>query len=80
MQVYLTLDARDSGFDAVHAHTPGPNRDNFPLRFEWAEWDVPAPAILREFLAEPEWQLGRSRHVPGIYVVRPRPGQDDDGG
>lgn len=74
VQVFLVIDALDSSQDAVHVHSENPNRDNYPFDFPGVAWDVPAPVILREFLAErPEWQLGRSPGSPGHYWVRPRP-------
>jgi hypothetical protein len=72
MQVFLSIDALDSSHDAVYVHTPNPNRDNFPMRYEQTAWDVPAPVILREFLTEPDWQLGRIDGFPAVYVVRSR--------
>ena len=74
VQVFFLIDALDSSQDAVHVHTANPNRDNCPYRFPGVEWDVPPPAILREFLEDrPGWQLGRSPGSPGYYWVRPRP-------
>jgi hypothetical protein len=79
MQVFFAIEALDSAQDAVYVHTPNPNRDNFPVRLERFTWDVPPPVILREFLTEPGWQLGRLDRAPGSYVVRPRPGADAEG-
>lgn len=72
VQVFMLIDALDSSQDAVYVHTPNPNRDNFPMRYESTEWDFRVPAILREFLAEPDWQLGRFDGYPAAYVVRSR--------
>lgn len=72
VQVFMLIDALDSSQDGVYIHTPNPNRDNFPCRFENVTWDVPAPLALRELLAGGEWQLGRNAGSPGYYHVRPR--------
>jgi hypothetical protein len=72
MQVFMTIDALNSSGDAVWAHTPNPNRDNFPYRFPQVRWDVTPPVILREFLRDRDWQLGRSEGSPGLYWVRQR--------
>lgn len=73
MQAFMTIDPMNSAFDAVHVHTPNPNRDSYPFGFPDVTWDIPAPAILRDFLTEPEWQLGRRGERPVMYYVRPRP-------
>ena len=72
VQVFMLVDALDSSQDAVYVHTPNPNRDNFPMRYENVAWDVPVPVILREFLADADWELGRFDGYPGAYVVRSR--------
>lgn len=72
MQVFMTIDALNSSQDAVWVHTPNPNRDNFPYRFQGVHWDVTPPVILREFLRGRDWQLGRSEGSPGFYWVRQR--------
>lgn len=76
MQVFMSIDAMDSSQDAVYVHTPNPNRDNYPPRFENVSWNVPAPVVLREFLTEPDWQLGRVNRSPAVYLVRLRPAGD----
>jgi len=72
VQVFMLIDALDSSQDAVYVHTPGPHGDNFPMRYENAAWDVRVPAILREFLTDPDWDLGRFQGWPAVYVVRSR--------
>jgi hypothetical protein len=72
MQVFMILLPADSSADGVYVHTPNPNRENFPFLFPDTEWDVPAPPMLREFLTEPDWQLGRYDSRPVVYYVRPR--------
>lgn len=72
MQVFMSIDARDGSYDAVWAHTPNPNRDNFPFTFPDVRWDVPPPPILRDLLANRPWQLGRQAGTPGIYWIRQR--------
>jgi hypothetical protein len=72
VQVFMLIDALDSSQDAVYVHTPNPNGDNFPMRYENAEWDVRVPVILRELLADADWELGRFPGWPAVYVVRSR--------
>lgn len=71
-QVWLQIDAADSSQDAVYLHTPNPNRDNFPNRFESVDWDAEIPERLREFIDDPSWQFGRLEGLWTHFVVRPR--------
>lgn len=71
VQVYMTIHARDSSADAVRVHVPGSRRNPFPVTFPGVRWDVEPPTILREFLYERPWQLGRYEGSPGVYCVRP---------
>lgn len=69
-QSWLVFDATDSGQDAVYLHTPNPNRDNFPYRFEDVVWSVRHPYWLAEFLRD-EMDVGRSEFEGGeLYWVR----------
>lgn len=72
-QAWLVIDAQDGSQDAVYLHTGNPNADNFPNRFVGAEWDVPVPDRLREFVTDPSWQFGRIDDLWTHFFVRPRP-------
>lgn len=48
-QLWLYLNQDDSGQDAVFFHTPNPNGDNYPCKFEEIEWGIP---ILESFFSE----------------------------
>jgi hypothetical protein len=41
-QIWIYMNAGDSGQDAVFVHTPNPNQSEFPLVFDEATWGVPA--------------------------------------
>lgn len=72
-QVWLLIAPSDSAQDAVYLHTPNPNADNFPNRFEGTDWDAPVPERLREFLVDRSWQFGRHEGRCTHFVVRPAP-------
>ena len=70
-QVWVQIDAIDSAQDAVYLHTPNPNADNFPNRFEHVAWGEDVPERLREFLTDPTWEFGRSDVRWTHFYVRP---------
>lgn len=59
-QCWLVIDALDSSQDAVYLHTPNPNQENFPLSFDWVQWNTEIPRRLRKFMIDPTLQFGRS--------------------
>jgi len=40
-QLYLYLDSSDSSQDAVFIHTPNPNGNSFPVKYDDVEWGIP---------------------------------------
>jgi hypothetical protein len=71
-QSWLLFDAVDSGQDAVYLHTPNPNRDNFPYRFEEATWGMSPPSWLVEFITG-DLEVGQSEFKgQPLYWVRRR--------
>lgn len=66
-QLWIYLDAHDASQDAVYVHSPNPNRSNFPLVFDGAEWGVSEVA---QFFADllPGYRLMAAR-LPGGYLV-----------
>ncbi len=72
-QCWLQINAVDSSQDAVFLHTRNPNKDNFPIGFEWVVWDADVPARLREFMTDPSWQFGRTDAWGTHFYVRRRP-------
>ena len=61
-QSWLVVAPGDSGEDAVYLHTPNPNRDNFPYRFEGVVWGAAPPDLLAEFVAGGGLEVGRSEY------------------
>jgi hypothetical protein len=72
-QCWLQINAVDSSQDAVYLHTPNPNNDDFPIGFEWVEWDAAVPERLSEFMADQSWQFGRTDDRWTYFYVRRRP-------
>lgn len=72
-QCWVHIDPADSSFDAVYLHTKNPNRDNFPLSFEWVEWDAEIPERLHEFVTPGSLQFGRSELNGTGFIIRRRP-------
>ena len=72
-QCWLQINAVDSSQDAVYLHTPNPNNGDFPIGFEWVQWDAHVPARLREFMSDPSWQFGRTDVRWTHFYVRRRP-------
>jgi hypothetical protein len=48
-QLWIYLDQNDAAQDAVYFHTQNPNRDNYPCKFEDAQWGIP---IIEQFFSE----------------------------
>lgn len=59
-QSWLIIDVADVRDDAVYLHTPNPNRDNFPYRFEGVCWGAEPPAWLAGLIDPSAVELGRS--------------------
>ncbi len=64
-QSWLVIDPAEPGQDAVYLHTPNPNRDNFPYRFEGVTWGAEPPAGLAEL-----W-LAQGRSLGGASTAAP---------
>jgi hypothetical protein len=57
--------------DALYVHSPNPNGTQFPYAFRGVQWNANAPPFLRDFVADPSWDLGRLDADGQIwYVVR----------
>ncbi|MEJ2201232.1 MAG: hypothetical protein P8X63_09515, partial [Desulfuromonadaceae bacterium] len=48
-QIWIYLNQKDAGQDAVFFHTPNPNDDNFPITFEDVDW---GNQIIESFFSE----------------------------
>jgi hypothetical protein len=63
--------------DALYVHTPNQNGTPFPFRFDGVVWDVKPPDVVRPYLSDIGWRIGRLRHndqttwviVPEQYAV-----------
>jgi hypothetical protein len=65
------FDTADAGQDAVYLHTPNPNHENFPYRFEGVVWGAVPPTWLAEFVTE-EMEVGRSEYDGVLHWIRYR--------
>ena len=53
-QLWIYLNQNDSGQDAVFFHTPNPNENNFPCKFNDAQWDIsPIEVFFSKILSLP---------------------------
>ena len=60
-QVFLAVNTRDSPGDALYVHTPNPNSDNFPYRFDGYSWEhVRVPHWLQEFSGSSQYEVGET--------------------
>jgi hypothetical protein len=71
-QCWLQIDPADSSQDAVYLHAPNPNGSEFPIEFEWVQWNAEIPERLREFVTDPDWEFGRSDGQWTHFYVRRR--------
>jgi hypothetical protein len=59
VQVFISIaPENESEQDALYVHTPNPNGTPFPYTFDDVGWTAPAPALLRPFVADKEWDVG----------------------
>jgi hypothetical protein len=69
-QTWLLFNASDSSQDAICFHTPNPNAQNFPYRFEGFRWGVSAPGFLRPYFKE-TYEIGMTEFEgKDWYAVR----------
>jgi len=73
--VWLSIAAdRKVEQDALYIHSANPNGTPFPYPFPSADWNVPVPEFLVEFVHEETQQLGYFQYeAQPQYVVRQRP-------
>ena len=63
-QTFLSISGRDSSLDAIYFHTPNPNADNFPHRFEGFDWDYPTTPSW----ASSGWSTQRFEFGSGVFA------------
>jgi len=59
-QSWVLIDPDTPDNDSVYLHTPNPNQDNFPYKFEDVEWGIAPPVRLTEFVSNNDVDVGRS--------------------
>lgn len=65
-QCWFIADENDSGEDAIYVHTPNPNRENFPYRFDEVTWKVIPPSWLVLHFPETLFVHGQSQFDGGV--------------
>jgi hypothetical protein len=57
---------KDGSQDAVYFHTPNPNADNFPMKFENVKWGIEPPVLFHDLLPS-GLDLGLTEDESGKY-------------
>lgn len=71
-QVWLSFAAHNSYQNALYFHTPNPNQDNFPYKFEDYVWSDEVPTLLAPYMKE-EFEVGVTEFAGDTwYSVRVR--------
>jgi hypothetical protein len=69
-QVWLSFAAHNSYQNALYFHTPNPNQDNFPYKFDDYVWSDDIPALLARYMKD-EYDYGVTDFAGDTwYVVR----------
>ena len=59
--MFVTVNTHDSPGDALYVHTPNPNADNYPYRFDGYTWEhVRVPGWLQEFSGSGQYEVGET--------------------
>jgi len=71
-QIWLSFSRRRPTNDGLYFHTPNPNQDNFPYKFDEYTWSGEVPALFAPYMKE-EYELGVTDFAGDIwYAVRVR--------
>lgn len=57
-QIFVAICVENASRDALFFHTPNPNAENFPHRFEGCQWQVNPPGFLKEFVDSGVHEIG----------------------
>ena len=68
-QCFGILDLLDSGSTAIYIHTPNPNSDNFPIKFDSDLIDISVPIQINHIPATNHFVFKKSKTFPNIIYV-----------
>jgi len=70
-QFWALVDANDSANDAVYFHTQNPNYDNFPIEFDFPDFDAQVPEWLTSYVDRSIYRIGAASRDGRIeyYVI-----------
>ena len=68
-QAWLLVSTLHPIHDVLFVHTPNPNHDNFPYKFEGFSFEVAPPNLLLPFIKE-EFEIGTLARVVGNHCLQ----------
>jgi len=57
-QSWICIHEEDSGADAVYVHTPNPNINDFPIKFDFIKWDCKVPDSFSDLIDFNKYKVG----------------------
>ena len=70
-QTWVCIHDEDTGSDAVYIHTPNPNSDDFPAKFDFLKWDCKLPNAFSDLIDKTQFNIGYyESELERVYYIQ----------